>query len=409
MKKHDRGWAGLDLGWALLVLMVVVAFAAGKYRDYLQEKNWQVEATRTSAYAAAARAYIGRNYTALLSASTTTSPAVITTAMLKNTSFLPVGFTETNSQGQIMQTWVVRNGQNTELLQGMVVSTGGSAYPLKALIMMAKNITTGFGGYTDDGQTITGALRSWRIPLSAYGATAGNGHVAVLLSTDELSAAQEDNDRLYRFQVNGRPDLNKMHTSIDMGVNNLNNVATLNGQNGIFSSEVRGANGNFSANITAGGQVKGATVQADSDVAAGRNITANNQVTGSTVRANGNLSAGGVLQLDQINVAGTACYPNGLVSRDASGAVLSCQSGVWTSVNFGELIQLGEFSTKSTSGVTQLLSGTHKLCMVSGIMSAGDNGTCRVYPQSVGSGNWYLNMVGYNGTSTQRCWVSCID
>lgn len=44
--------------------------------------------------------------------------------------------------------------------------------------------------------------------------------------------------------------------------------------------------------------------------------------------------------------------------------------------------------------------------MVSGIMSAGDNGTCRVYPSG---GNWYLNMVGYNGSSTQRCQVGCIN
>ncbi|WP_312734844.1 shufflon system plasmid conjugative transfer pilus tip adhesin PilV, partial [Escherichia coli] len=47
------------------------------------------------------------------------------------------------------------------------------------------------------------------------------------------------------------------------------------------------------------------------------------------VKATGNLSAGGVLQLGQVNVAGIACYPNGLISRDASGGVLSCQSGVW--------------------------------------------------------------------------------
>jgi hypothetical protein len=33
------------------------------------------------------------------------------------------------------------------------------------------------------------------------------------------------------------------------------------------------------------------------------------------------------LQLGQVNVAGMACYPNGLISRDANGGVLSCQSG----------------------------------------------------------------------------------
>lgn len=351
MKKHDRGWATLDLGLALLIMMIVVMFGVSKYRDWQQEKNWQIEAARTSAYAAAARGYVGRNYAALLGASTTTTPTIITTTMLKNTGFLPSGFTETNSQGQRLQTYLVRNTANPQLLQGIVVSNGGSEFPLKALIMMARDIRTGFGGYIDDGLTITGAMRAWRIPLNSYGAASGKGHLAVLLSSDELSGAQEDSDRLYRFQVNGRPDLNKMHTSIDMGVNNLNNVATVQGQNGNFSGEVRGGNGifsnevrgyngiftnevrgtygNFSLNLSAAGQVRGNNLWSDSDVNAMGNIAANGQITGTTLRAHGNLSAGGVLQLDQVNNPGWACYPNGTISRDYSGAVLSCQYGVW--------------------------------------------------------------------------------
>ncbi|WP_096179706.1 shufflon system plasmid conjugative transfer pilus tip adhesin PilV [Enterobacter hormaechei] len=345
MKKHDRGWANLDVALSLLVVMAMAVFGLTKYKDWQQEKNWQVEAAHISTYAAAARGYVGRNYATLLSATSTTAPTVITTAMLKNTGFLPSGFTETNSQGQRMNTYLVRNGQNTELLQGMVVSSGGSVYPAKALRLISRDIKTGFGGYIDDGKTATGALRTWKIPLSSYGATSGNGHIVVLLSTDELSGAQEDNDRLYRFQVNGRPDLNKMHTAIDMGGNNLNSVGTINGKTGTFSGNVSGLNGIFSQNITAGAQVKGATVRADSDISAGRNITATNEVSGATVKATGNLSAGGVLQLGQVNVAGIACYPNGLISRDASGGVLSCQSGVWkgTGITEGNYTVLGTF------------------------------------------------------------------
>ncbi|HED2436071.1 TPA: shufflon system plasmid conjugative transfer pilus tip adhesin PilV [Citrobacter freundii] len=375
MKKHDRGWATMDAGMALVVLMVVVVFGLSKLSDWQQQKNWQIDAARTSAYAAAARAYVGHNYVTLLNASTTTAPTVITTAMLKSTGFLPSGFTETNSQGQKMQTYLVRNGQNIELLQGMVVSSGGSVFPAKALRLIARDIKTGFGGYIEDGITITGALRAWQIPLSSYGASSGNGHLAVLLSTDELSGAQEDNDRLYRFQVNGRPDLNKMHTSIDMGGNNLENVGNIGGQNGffnntvsgangsftgnvnasngiftsnvnatngiftsnvnatngIFNGTVSGANGSFSQNLGAGGQVSGNTLWAGTDIGAGRNISATNQVSGASVYASGNLSAGGVLQLGQVNNAGWGCYPNGQVSRDASGGILSCRDGAWVS------------------------------------------------------------------------------
>ena len=324
MKKNDRGWAQLDFGMTLVFLMVIVAFIGGKIQDYVQEKNWQMEAARTDAFAAASRSYAGRNYSTLLGAATTTSPAVITVDMRKNTGFLPASFSATNSRGQLLQTYIIRNNQSTEMLQGMIVASGGTAYPLKALITMAKTIKTGFGGYIENGQTITGALRAWHIPLAEYGAVSGNGHLAVMLSANELTSAQEDNDRLYRFQVNGRPDLNTMHTAIDMDSNNINNAGAVNAVSGNFSGDVQGTNGNFTQNLTAGGQVRGDTIQADTDIVAG------GQITGTGIRANGNLSAGGVLQLDQVNISGVACYPNGMISRDAAGGILSCQSGVWT-------------------------------------------------------------------------------
>ncbi|MDY8672026.1 shufflon system plasmid conjugative transfer pilus tip adhesin PilV, partial [Escherichia coli] len=36
------------------------------------------------------------------------------------------------------------------------------------------------------------------------------------------------------------------------------------------------------------------------------------------------------VQINGVATAGWACSPNGLVGRDASGGILSCQSGVWT-------------------------------------------------------------------------------
>ncbi len=85
-----------------------------------------------------------------------------------------------------------------------------------------------------------------------------------------LVVQQEDIDRLYRFEVNGRPDLNKMHTAIDMGSNNLNNVGAVNAQTGNFSGNVNGVNGTFS------GQVKGNSGNFDVNVTAGGDIRSNN-------------------------------------------------------------------------------------------------------------------------------------
>ncbi|EJT9668103.1 shufflon system plasmid conjugative transfer pilus tip adhesin PilV, partial [Salmonella enterica] len=334
MRKNDRGWASLEFAAVMLLVMIIVAWGASALKDHIERKNWQTEARLASTWAAAARSYIGKNYSTLLAASTATRPAVITTAMLKNTGFLSRGFSETNSNGQKMQAYVVRNAQNPSLLQAMVVSAGGSPFPLKALVQMASEITTGFGGYVDDGKTATGALRAWKIPLSDYGAVSGKGHIAILLSTDELSGAAEDTDRLYRFQVNGRPDLNKMHTAIDMGGNNLDHAGTVSGQQG-----------NFSLSVTAGGDIRsnngwlitrsgkgwlneshgGGFYMSDNDWVRSVNnkgIYTGGQLKGGSVRSDSDLSAGGVLKLDQTNYEGGWCPQTGAISHDSSGGIL---------------------------------------------------------------------------------------
>ncbi|MCY9469321.1 shufflon system plasmid conjugative transfer pilus tip adhesin PilV [Escherichia coli] len=122
---------------------------------------------------------MGKNYTTLQGSSTTTTPAVITTTMLKNTGFLSSGFTETNSEGQRLQAYVVRNAQNPELLTGNGVSSGGtlsseSTYP------DAKDITTGLGGYIQDGKTaqVHYVLVS---SLSNYGAKAVTAYCRIVI------------------------------------------------------------------------------------------------------------------------------------------------------------------------------------------------------------------------------------
>ncbi len=86
--------------------------------------------------------------------------------------------------------------------------------------------------------------------------------------------------------------------------------------------------------------------------------------------------------------------------------MLNCQSGVWKSQDSGQYTDVAMWETTSTKGVTYQVPGVHKYCFISGLMSAGDNGTCRVYQSG---SSWWLDLVGYNGSSTQRCWVSCID
>lgn len=369
-QKHDGGFVAMSVGAGLLIVLVMASMAARYMGDYLKSREWQVVAMQTNRFTQAASSYVGRYYPTVLASATTTTPVVVTTQMLKNTGLLPASFSETNSYGQQYQAMIVRNQQNQELLQGMVVSRGGHAMPFTALNQISKDITAGFGGYVEDGQTAVGAMRSWRIALSSYGTSTGRGHLAVMLSTDDLSGAREDGDRLYRFQVNGRPDLNKMHTAIDMGGNNLNNVGT------VTASNVAAQNGNFGVSlvsngpVTAGGDIRstggwivtrsgkgwmdethgGGLYMSDNDwlrILNNKGFYTGGEIRGGKVRSDGNVSVGGVLDLDQINVANTYCPKDGSVSRTATGAPLSCQSGLWQSIHSG-----GSVTRSATNSLT---------------------------------------------------------
>ncbi|EAB3510115.1 shufflon system plasmid conjugative transfer pilus tip adhesin PilV [Salmonella enterica] len=364
-QKHDGGFVAMSVGAGLLIVLVMASMAARYMGDYLKSREWQVVAMQTNRFTQAASSYVGRYYPTVLASATTTKPVVVTSQMLKNTGLLPASFSETNSYGQQYQAMIVRNQQNQELLQGMVVSRGGHAMPFTALNQISKDITAGFGGYVEDGQTAVGAMRSWRIALSSYGTSTGRGHLAVMLSTDDLSGAREDGDRLYRFQVNGRPDLNKMHTSIDMGGNNLNAVGTVVANSATVNT-VSGQSGSFSVSlvsngpITAGGDIRstggwivtrrgkgwmdethgGGLYMSDNDwlrILNNKGFYTGGEIRGGKVRSDGNVSVGGVMELDKINVADTHCDKDGSVSRTVTGAPLSCQSGIWQNVGAGDI------------------------------------------------------------------------
>ncbi|EBS5765131.1 shufflon system plasmid conjugative transfer pilus tip adhesin PilV [Salmonella enterica subsp. enterica serovar Enteritidis] len=383
-QKHDGGFVAMSVGAGLLIVLMMASMAARYMGDYLKSREWQVVAKQTNRFTQAASSYVGRYYPTVLAAATTTKPVVVTSQMLKNTGLLPASFSETNSYGQQYQAMIVRNQQNQELLQGMVVSRGGHAMPFTALNQISKDITAGFGGYVEDGQTAVGAMRSWRIALSSYGTSTGRGHLAVMLSTDDLSGAREDGDRLYRFQVNGRPDLNKMHTAIDMGGNNLNSVGT------VTASKVAAQNGNFGVSlvsngpVTAGGDIRstggwivtrsgkgwmdethgGGLYMSDNDwlrILNNKGFYTGGEIRGGKVRSDGNVSVAGILTLDQINVAGTWCPTTGAVSRTVKGDQLTCQSGRWSANAQSEVIRIDGASSCVNKGtmVAVCPAGTH--------------------------------------------------
>ncbi|CHG81930.1 shufflon protein B' [Salmonella enterica subsp. enterica serovar Typhi] len=307
------------------------------------------------------------------------------------------------------------------------LGVGSKQIHYTALSQISKDITAGFGGYVEDGQTAVGAMRSWRIPLSSYGTSTGRGHLAVMLSTDDLSGAREDGDRLYRFQVNGRPDLNKMHTAIDMGGNNLNSVGT------VTASNVAGQNGNFGVSlvsngpITAGGDIRstggwivtrsgkgwmdethgGGLYMSDNDwlrILNNKGFYTGGEIRGGKIRSDGDVSAGGILTLDKINVASTACPVNGAISRDTAGATLSCQSGIWSSYRLNFNIQTFNVG----KNVRNQYIGVHAYCAWTYLNGSPLGGFQEIH--SNGSNGWYISNYRWgNYESGGTISVTCLN
>ncbi|CNG52646.1 shufflon system plasmid conjugative transfer pilus tip adhesin PilV [Yersinia similis] len=398
-----RGWAMMSTGIALLILVIVVIWATSIYGDYIKQKEYQVTAVQLSRFKFALKGYVGRHYDKLLASAGTNQPVMVTTAMLKNTGFLPGGFSDTTTTGQRFQAAIVRNAMRTEQLQALIVTQGGSRLPYKALRIISADIE-GLGGYVWNNANVTGAMGSWSVPLNSFGLSTSTGHVAALLTTDELSDARNESDRLYRFAVTGKPDFNRMHTSIDMGGNNLNNTGTVNAIEGRFSGNIN------AVDVTAEGNIRsqqgwlisrgdkgwlnesygGGFYMSDNDWVRSVNnksIATGGQIKGGNIRSDGRLSVGEVLQLEQVNSAGGECSSNGLVSRDASGALLSCQSGVW-----------------GTHGKVDVINGNNPTCPANKIPVA------RYWTQAGGSnyGNYCTLQTGWAGVTMPSC-ESCVN
>ena len=135
-----------------------------------------------------------------------------------------------------------------------------------------------------------------------------------------------------------------------------------------------------------------------------KNIYTGGQVRGGTVRADGRLSTGENLQLDGVNTAGAGCSPNGQVSRDSSGAILSCVNGVWKTPAITEsTTTYGDVKCNNKSGQTiaycpsgfRLMSGGFEMTQWTND-DAGRNSPDSSFP-SVSANAWVVTPPGSFG------------
>ncbi len=326
----DKGFILLEILAGLIVIGIATPLIYSEIENWLNEQLYQSAASHADAYNTAARNYIADNNATLHNGSL---PTNFTADDLIRKGYLKQGFNH-SPFGQSYITGIRRN-QTTGRLEALTCSTGGQNIKEDGLRSVAGQLP-GLGGYIGKNGTATGAFGAWTDKPGDYGLTCSAGHIAVVMTGDDL----QESDRLYRFQVPERPELNQMHTAINMGGNDINNAGNLNGQKATVKGDITSEDGWFITrnnkgwmNTTHGG---GFTMTDSEWIRAVNNkgITTEGElkggkVSGGTVRSEGRLSTGEYLQLDKTATAGTSCSPDGLVGRDSTGAILSCQSGVW--------------------------------------------------------------------------------
>ncbi|HBK0767057.1 TPA: shufflon system plasmid conjugative transfer pilus tip adhesin PilV, partial [Escherichia coli] len=331
-KDNDKGFALLEILGGLVVISLLMPLFWSYIEDYLNEMRNQSAAFHADAYNTAARTYIADNNARLHSGTlpaTFTADELIRKGYLKGLNRSPFGQSYTTG---------IRRNTSTGRLEALTCSTGGENIKDDALRSIA-SLLPGLGGFIGKNGTATGVFGGWTDKPGDYGLSCNGGHIAIVMMGDDL----QESDRLYRFQVPGRPELNQMNTAINMGGNNLNNAGNINGQSATLKGDVTSENGWLITkndkgwkNITYGG---GFTMTDSQWIRAvgGKGIITTGEikggkVSGGTVRSDGRLSTGEYLQLDKTAVANTKCSPDGLVGRDSKGTILSCQSGSWRTI-----------------------------------------------------------------------------
>ncbi|AAP86092.1 Shufflon system plasmid conjugative transfer pilus tip adhesin PilV (plasmid) [Cupriavidus necator H16] len=218
------------LGYLIALMLSMLSFAGFVTWAKAGVTNVQTAAAASQmlVFDKAALQFVQDEAATLVAQATPSVPVNITPAMLINGGYLPAGFSATNVFGQ---TWLLQVLQPTpNNLQALVTSQGGRAITdTRQLVQIAAQAGAqgGFVPYAGQNGDPTmvanrayGAYGAWQVPLANY-TNPGSGRLASLLA---FTGVQANNGYLYRAQVPGHPELNRMQTSIDMAGNDVNNA-----------------------------------------------------------------------------------------------------------------------------------------------------------------------------------------
>lgn len=402
-RKRQRGLTLLEVIIALGIMSVVVLGASTLIDTYAQNMRASATAEQFSSFGNAANAYIRDNYAAVEAVATAATPALIRVSTLTATGYLQNGFGAQNSYGQSICALVLQPSSGQ--LDALVVTEAGSAINDLDLGQIAGLVGGAGGGvYSGSPATLTGTMGGWSTPIGNFAnanssgehcdGSAGTVSIAIGHPVEALWFAGGDQTAgvLYRSAIPGQPSRNTMETPIVMDTSTIQTPGSGCATNGAIARDAAGAvlscqSGTWKAqgslywldpvanyaSLPGTDQVGAVRMTLDTGRAfmwtggawAALGIDQNGDLT-----VPSRISTGEYVQINGTATAGAGCSPNGLVAQDGSGALLSCQSGVWKAPvgtppgwSCGQYVAYDYFTTYAACSV-YVPATTHSLMIV---------------------------------------------
>ncbi|MEM0550273.1 MULTISPECIES: shufflon system plasmid conjugative transfer pilus tip adhesin PilV [Aeromonas] len=254
-----RGFTLMELIVVIGLLAILTSQAVGLFADYTSKQVARLAAKHHKSVETASIKYLEDNYKTILSGSL---PKTIGIDSLKGDYLPPSMFNCASTPCQLLNQY----GQNYKIvvskagtapnfrLDAMLLTEGGQSIGLLDSKLVARMIGPA-GGYVESGNA-TGAMSGWKetgiVAKYGAGANVGDGHLASMMF---FSDGLNQTDYLYRSQVTGKPELNRMNTDLDMGGNSINAIDTLTATSAsidtlnsttVNAKDVNGEHGHFS-------------------------------------------------------------------------------------------------------------------------------------------------------------------
>jgi len=381
--EQNEHFSNKQKGFALVEVLGAVALSAILYAGYIKIEQNKIESVRSEVagqqlneIAKAANRYITDNYSTLMGVATSTQPALVRISDLQAANILDPSVSSTNAYGQSLCALVLQPTPGK--LTGLVVTEGGEAVNDVDLSTMVGSVGAAGGGiYTDTPTALIGARGGWAVNTATYAnpnqlgqnCSGAAGNVSLSAGHAGVALWFENNDLtsgfLYRESIPGRPELNRMTTSLDMNSNDITNAGAVGATSVDVSGDVT-ANRLVDKN-NPGYYVDPASYSNTNHLSVNRidapimydknnpgyyvdpaSYSNTNHLSVNRIDApimydknnpgyysdpdyisRTNINRPNYIEPQAVVTENTACSPNGRIAKSSTGKMLSCQNGVW--------------------------------------------------------------------------------